>query len=686
MSVKERQFRVALAGIPNVGKSLIFNKLTGGKAWVGNWPGVTVEKKVGRLVLDGVDVEVVDLPGIYGLTAYSADEVIARDFIIEEKPDAIVCILSAINLERSLYLAVSLLELGANLVVDLNMVDLAQKEGYRVDHRRLESLLGVPVIPTVATTGQGIEELRDAIRRALHERVERARVVDYGKDVEEAIATLEGVIRSEAPVLVEKYPARWLSIKLLEGDAVILERVSKVQNGEKVISAASKLKSELEAKLGDLETYMVDRRYKKVLELSQAVVVRESSIGVSATDILDSILTHKALGIPFALSTLYLLFRFAFEVSTPFADLLDIAINRLLHDWVLGLQGLPEWAASLLADGIIAGVGAVMVFLPVIAFFFLGFAILEDSGYMARVAFLVDKIFNRFNLPGKSIVPLIIGFGCNVPAVMAARTIEDENDRKVTALIAPLSSCSARLPVYLVIGGAILGASAGFAVLSMYILGILFALLMGWFFRRFFFKGVSAGFIMELPPYLMPRLDNVAMKTWERTKRFLFKAGSIILLVMILVWLLSVTGPEGFLGSNALGDPELLSRSWVAVLGRWLSEAVFFPMGWDWRLSAALFFGFLAKEVVVGTLGVLMGVEGVEGLQRALAESHILTPLTAYAYMAFVLLYVPCAATLATIRNELGLKYAIFALAYMLLLAYIVALGIVVIGSLVGLT
>ena len=674
-----RNARIALAGIPNVGKSVIFNKLTGGRAWVGNWPGVTVEKKIGKLKVNGVIVEVVDLPGIYSLTPYSVDELIARNFIVEEKPDVVVCIANAANLERSLYLAISLLELGANLVLALNMIDLAEKEGYKVDSMKLEKLLKVPVVPTIAITGYGIDKLKNAIRRALYEKRTYIHIVNYGKEVEGAIRKLEKLVKELTPEIISKYPARWVAIKLLEGDSDIINKLINLPRGRDVVEQANSLRSKLEEKFGDLESYITERRYEKALEIAKAVMKRIALPKITLTDALDSILTHKFLGIPFALSILYLLFKFAFEVSAPFSDLIDIVVNGYLHDLVARNTVLPGWLTSFLADGVIAGLGTVLVFLPVIAFFFLGFAILEDVGYMARVAFLVDKLFSKFRLPGKTIIPLIIGFGCNVPGVMATRTIEDENDRKTAALIAPLASCNARLPVYLVIGAAVLGRSAGFAVLSMYVLGILLALLMGFIFKRFIFKGPSSGFIMELPPYLKPNRDNIAMKTWERTKKFLFKAGTVIFIGVVIVWLLSVTGPKGYLGSGHIED------SFAGIIGKWLSSTIFKPMGWDWRAAMALLFGFIAKEIVVGALGILYGVgEEEEAIASAIAEHHIFTPLTGYAYMAFVLIYVPCVATLAAIKSELGLKYAVLALIYEVVLAYIVALLIIAGGHILG--
>lgn len=678
--IKLKRMKIALAGIPNVGKSLIFNQLTGGRAWVGNWPGVTVEKKVGKIRIGDNELEVVDLPGIYSLTAYSVDELVARNFIVEERPNVVVCILNAANFERSLYLAISLLELGANVVLDLNMIDIAKNEGYEVDYVRLQSILKVPVVPTIATEGYGINELKKAILSAMKERRTYVGIVDYGADVEREIRRLKSLLEELAPELCRKYPSRWIAVKLLEGDEDILSKVSKLPHGSRMLEEVERSKRSLRRRVEDLESYITECRYRKALEIAQQVLKRIKTPEVTLTDLLDFVLTHKVLGMPIALSIMYLLFRFSFEVSAPLVDTIDIIMNHWLHDWLLSLPGLPESLKSFLADGILTGIGSVLVFLPVIAFFFLGFALLEDVGYMARIAFIVDKIFHSFHLPGKAAIPLVIGFGCNVPAVMAARTIEDENERKVAALIAPLSSCNARLPVYMVIAGAVLRAYAGAVILSLYALGILLALIVGWLFRKIIFKGPSTGFILELPPYLSPKLSNVVLKTWERTKRFLFKAGTVILLGVVVAWLLSVSGPGGYLGPKALEAPEVLERSWVGVIGHVLAWA-FAPMKWDWRACAALLFGFIAKETVVGTMGILYGV-GEERITEAIMRSF--TPLTGYAYMAFVLIYVPCLATIAMIRNELGLKYSLLALIYEVILAYFVALSIVGIGHLMG--
>jgi len=674
-----RGFVVALAGVPNSGKSSIFNKLTGGKAWVGNWPGVTIEKKVGTLRVDSIEIEVVDLPGIYGLTAYSLDEIIARDFIVEENPDLVIIVVNATNLERSLYLALSILELGANAIIALNMIDLAEEQGIKIDYEKLGELLGVPVAPTVAVTGSGLQKLKGLILEHAKRGKARLDIVNYGDDVEKAIRKIEELLENKVPELLKKYPSRWVSIKLLEWDEDVIRKVKSYAGGDEVIKEVEKIRTELQNKVEDLELYMTERRYQKILEIVKNVVRQIKVKGVTWTDLLDSVLTHRVLGVFSAIAVLYMLFRFAFEISTPFVDLFSLLINGYLHNWILSLKVLPPWLASLLADGIVNGVGTVVSFLPLIIMFFLGLAFLEDVGYMTRIAYLVDKIFSRFGLSGKTVIPLVIGFGCNVPAVMATRAIEDENERKVAALTAPLATCSARLPVYMVIAYAIFRSAAGGIVLSMYVWSIALVLLVALALRKFVFKGSSTGFVMEMPPYIMPRLDIVSMKMWERTRKFLRKAGTVILIGVIFVWLLSVTGPSGFLGVNALSSPKLLEHSWTGLLGRIFSETIFKPLGWDWRMSVALIFGFIAKEIVVGTMAILYGV-GEKSLPATLASLHIFTPLTGYAFMLFVLVYVPCVATMATIRGELGSRYMIFALTYELVLAYLLALTVVGFG------
>jgi len=672
--------KVALAGNPNVGKSVIFNNLTGGKAFVGNWPGKTVEKKVGKLELNGYEVDLVDLPGIYSLTAYSVDELIARDFIVEEKPRAIIDIVNAANLERNLYLTLSLLEMGANVVVALNMVDLAEsEEGIEVDAKKLSELLGVPVVPTIAIRKYGMKELEEKLLEAIKTKAVPKKIVDYGKDVEEEIDKLSSVIRRDES-LSSKYDPRWLAIKLLEADEDVKAKVRASPLADELLKSADEARQKLEGKLGvRLEDYIVDMRYKKAISIADQCIRRIVVKPVTLSDLVDMSVTHKVFGIPIMLTMVFVMFRFAFDVSVPLVDLLDWFFCGVLYDAAASLS--PSWLASLLADGVVTGVGTVLTFIPPIAFLFLALSAFEDFGYMARAAFVVDKIMHKIKLTGKSIVPLLLGFGCNVPAIIATRPIEDEKDRIATGLVNPLMSCAARLPVYLIIAGTFFAAYVGSAVLSMYVMGIILAILMANIIRRFIIRGPSTGFVMELPPYMMPVGRNVAMKTWMRTRWFAIKAGTLILALTIIVWLLCVTGPAGYIGPEAMEDATLLETSWVGILGHSL-EKIFAPMGWDWRASAALFFGFVAKEVVVSAMAILYGVEE-EALSEAIVSSF--TPLTAYAYMAFVLIYVPCLVTLAALKGEFGWKWMFVALVYELILAYLVALGIIQVGHLIGL-
>jgi ferrous iron transport protein B len=675
-----KKFKVGIVGNPNVGKSVIFNELTGGRAWVGNWPGVTVEKKVGKLKLGEYEFEVVDLPGIYSLTAYGVDELIARNFTVEEKPDLVVDIVNAANLERNLYLTVSLLEMGVKVVVALNMVDLAKNRGYEVNAEKLSRILNVKVIPTVAVKSYGINELKKALIEAVKSKRKPVKLIDYGEAVEKEIVNLSKLLGKDR-VFSEKYDLRWLSIKLLEGDSDVEVKIKLSSFADEILDYASKARMKLEAKIGkDLEEYIVEKRYEyisKVVEESVKVLVRKP---VTLTDMVDYVATHKIFGIPLMLTALYMAFKFAFDVAAPLVSLIGYFFNVFLYG-IVKASVLPEIFRSMLADGILAGVGSILVFVPNIAFIFIFLAILEDIGYMARAAFVIDKIMHRLHLTGKSLLPLILGFGCNLPGIVACRAIEDENDRKTTGLVCPLISCSARLPAYLAIGGALfVGYEAGI-VWSMLILSIAFAIIMASLFRKLLFRGPSTGFLMELPPYMRPLPKSIAIKTWERLKRFLVKAGTIIVLAMIAVWALSVTGPAGYLGVEALENPFLLEQSWIGVLGHFLG-IVFTPLGWDWKASTALLFGFIAKEIIVGAMAVMYGV-GEEGLAGQLTQ--VFTPLTAYAYMVFILLYVPCVATLATLRSELGAKYALLGLVYMISLAYIASFFIVWIGTLVGL-
>ncbi|BAD84903.1 iron(II) transport protein B [Thermococcus kodakarensis KOD1] len=664
---------IALIGNPNAGKTTLFNALTGLRQHVGNWPGVTVEKKEGEFEYKEMKFRVVDLPGVYGLTAYSIDEKIARDFIVKEKPRVVVDIVDASNLERNLYLTLQLLEIGANVVVALNKMDLAEEKGYKIDPKKLEEALGVPVVPMVASEGKGIEELKAKIVEAIKG---KPRPIEY-PNFEAYIERIMRVIERDDE-LVRNYNPRWLAIKLLEGDDEARGIVEKSRLRDDILRELINVSGELHKKYGDVELALADERYGLIEEIAKRAIVKKED-RITFSDMLDEVLTHKYLGVPIFISLMWAVFKFTFDVSAPFSDIIDWFFSWLGDE--VGAHVANDALASLLRDGIIGGLGSVLVFLPPIAFLFLAFSWLEDSGYMARAAFVMDRVMHHFGLHGKSVIPMIMGFGCNVPAIMATRTLEDEKDRILTILVNPLMSCPARLPIYAVFAGAFFAGREGTVITSMYLLGIAFALIIAWLFRKLIFKGEPSYFVMELPPYNRPNWGTIFGTAWTRTEKFLRKAGTVIFAGVIVVWLLSVTGPSGYLGSEALENGELLAKSWVASLGHAL-QPLFAPMGWDWKAAVALFFGFIAKEIVVGTLGVLYGVgDNEQAISQAMAASGAFNPATAYAFMAFSLIYVPCLATIAVIKQEAGWKWALFAVAYELILAYIVALLIVAVGG-----
>jgi len=671
------KIRVALIGNPNVGKTLIFNNLTGGRAHVGNWPGKTVEKKEGKCLHKGVEMHVIDLPGTYSLTANSIDELIARNFIVEEKPDVVIDIVDASNLERNLYLTLQLLELEANVVIALNKGDIAEDLGYEIDAKELSKLLGTPAVPTVATTKRGMEELKDEVIEAAKVKDKKGKfLINYGKPFDELISKIASTLQKDEE-LSSKYPVKWLAIKVLEADKEVLKLVGKSPCKEEImrqLSEAKKISGE------DIEVALAERRYSIISEALPKIL--KGARPLTSSDLLDKALLSKHLGIPIFLALWWALFRFTFDVSAPFSDLIHMLFSKLGETVRIHISN--QQLASFIADGIFGGLGGVLGFLPPIFFLFLGLALLEDSGYLARAAFVVDRIMYKLGLHGKSFIPMLIGFGCNVPGIMATRTIDKEEDRILTILVNPLMSCSARLPIYVLIGSAVLGGYAAAGVYSMYILGIMLAVLMALSFRRLipYFKGKPSPLILELPMYAIPDIKSTLNHMWERGRLFLRKAGTIIFLGIIAVWFLS-SYPWG---SVHKGDKFLLENSYIAILGKYI-EPVFRPLGFNWMCAVALFFGFIAKEIVVGTFATLFGLaaEGTEDLSAALRSSEIFTPLTGLAFMAFSLIYTPCIATVGVIYRETGSwKWTIFTVIYELILAYVVAMIIVTFGRLVG--
>ena len=657
---------VALIGNPNVGKTELFNRFTGLKQHVGNWPGVTVEKKVGKCVCKGKEFEIIDLPGTYSLTANAIDELIARNFIVEGKPDVVVDIIDATNLERNLYLTLLLLELEANVVIALNMWDIARNGGIEIDVKKLEELLGTSVIPTVATTGEGIEKLKDEIINSIKK--ERRKIkFGYGKEIENKIKKVKEIIKKDDE-LAKKYPVRWLAIKILEGDEEILKKLDGSKYKNEIIEAAKNDE--------DFESVLAEKRYDIISRIVEEVVTKKGKEEWTFSDMLDHVFLHRALGIPIFLALLYAAFQFTFSFSAPFSDMIDLFFGWLGE---IAKQNISNsMLASFVSDGVLAGVGSVLVFVPPIFAMFFALALLENSGYLARAAFVMDRLMYRLGLHGKSFIPMIIGFGCNIPGIMAARSIENEKDRIITIMINPLMSCSARLPVYALIAGVIFGSGymAGAAIFSMYLLGIALAIMMALIFRKLLFKGKPSPFVLELPRYMFPKMKTAMLHMWERGKWFLIKAGTFIFAVVIIIWFLS-NFPW-----NATNGGTSIENSYIAYFGHAI-EPVFKPFGWNWQASIALFFGFLAKEAVVGTFGALLGsTQG--GIMEALKNAHWFTPLTGFAYMAFVLIYFPCVATIGVMLREMKARYTLITVTYTITLAFIVASIIELIGHLLG--
>ncbi len=603
---------IALAGNPNVGKSTIFNALTGSRQHVGNWPGKTVEKKEGVLKAGQQEVMVVDLPGTYSLSAYSLEEIIARDFIINDQPSAVVAVVDAANLERNLYLVSQLIELDAPLIVALNMTDLASKQGLTISSDALsERLGGVPVVETVGNRRLGIDELKKVILEAA-ENPHTAQVQTRFSDlIAEELSTLKTSIAEKKP-LGSEVPDAYLAIKLLEDDQALFEEMEEA-GAQQLVSEGRAAQKRIANQTGeDAETLIADQRYQFISSVIEGVLERPRETVLTRSDKIDQIVTHRIWGVPIFLLMMWFVFQFTANVSAPFLDWVDIFMNETVYSWggrlmaALGLGG--TWLQALVTDGIIAGVGGVLVFVPVLLFLYLALAVLEDSGYMARAAFVMDRVMRWMGLHGKSFLPMIVGFGCTVPAVYATRTLENEKDRKLTGFLATFMSCGARLPVYVVFGAAFFGAASGNLIFAMYILGILIALLTGMVLKRTVYRGQPpAPFVMELPPYRLPRLQDVWIQMWERTKGFVIKAGTVILGVSIALWLLMAIPAR----SDAGGFNEVAAEDSVFSAVSGVIAPAFKPAGFgNWQASGSLLTGFLAKEVVVGTMNQIYVNEG----------------------------------------------------------------------------
>ncbi len=662
---------VALAGNPNSGKTSLFNRLTGGRQHVGNYPGVTVEKKWGRYGHGASQVSLVDLPGTYSLTAQSEEERVARAFLINDAPDLVVDVIDASNLERNFYLAVQLMELEVNLVIALNMIDAARGQGMIIDTKKIEVLTGAPVVETEGHRGGGVPELKTLIQERAGKKTELRRV-NYGQEIEPEIEKLEALLEAIVDLPV---PRRYAAIKLLEADPEISKGVGQNHpQPEQIWEAVEAARLGIEDRCGEaLSTLIADSRYGFALGLVKEVLTRPARRDrISQTERADAILTHRLFGLPIFLAFMYALFWLTFTMGDPLMGLIEGMFGWLGGGITkLWPDGQAIWLHSLIVDGIIGGVGGVMVFLPNIVLLFLGISILEDTGYMSRAAFIMDRVMHRFGLHGKSFIPMLIGFGCTIPAIMATRTLESRRDRLITMLILPFISCGARLPIYLLLIPAFFPKAWHAPVLwGLYLLGIFLGLIMARVLRKTLLGGSEAPFVMELPPYRMPSKRSIFLHMWNRSAMYLRKAGTIILGISIVLWaLMSFPEPAEYEVDTQLGQSVAMSEaaadqaraaedlrySLAGRIGRAL-EPVTAPMGFDWRINTAFLGAFAAKEVFVAQMAIVFamedGGEDSQGLRTVLTRNY--SAAQGLAILIFALLATPCMATVAITRRESG--------------------------------
>lgn len=716
---KRRTINVALVGNPNCGKTSLFNIASGAHEHVGNYSGVTVDAKEGFFDFQGYHFRIVDLPGTYSLSAYTPEELYVRKHIIEETPDVIINVVDSSNLKRNFYLTTQLIDMNVRMVIALNMYDELEASGNKLDYTQLSQLIGVPMVPTVCRRGEGVDklfhviigiyeggdflsqkgEIRSEILEDLrdwhktyvpdhefgsHKEEEDARPrgymrhihINHGPELERSIEEVKKAI-SQNEDIRHKYSTRFLSIKLLENDREIENFISTLPNGKEIIAIRNKETLRIRKVMNeDSEQAITDAKYGFITGALKETFTDNHLEKEQTTRVIDSIVTHRIWGYPIFFLFLYIMFEGTFVLGDYPMQGIEWLVDQLGN---LIRNNMAEGPLKdLLIDGIIGGVGGVIVFLPNILILYFFISILEDSGYMARAAFIMDKIMHRMGLHGKSFIPLIMGFGCNVPAIMATRTIEDRKSRLITMLVNPLMSCSARLPIYLVMIGAFFPNCASFMLLCIYTAGILLAVIMARIFSKFLVKGEDSPFVMELPPYRMPTSKSIMRHTWEKGAQYLKKMGGIIMIASIIIWFLGYYPRHDAHESVA----EQQENSYIGQIGKAI-EPVIKPLGFDWKLGIGLISGVGAKELVVSTLGVLYTNEGdVENVN--LSDRIPITPLVALAYMLFVLIYFPCIATFAAIKQESGSwKWAIFAAGYTTGLAWLVAFTVFQIGSII---
>lgn len=663
-----RVISIALAGNPNTGKTTIFNTMTGSHQKVGNYAGVTVEKREGRRVYRGYEFHIHDLPGVYSLTAYSMDEVVARDFIINEKPDVVIDVIDATNIERNLYLSLQFQELNVPVVAVLNLNDEAVRRGIMIDEQRLSLILKMPVIKTVGIRGEGINGILDKAIDVFERRDVPAYEVSYGYELEADVQAIMARLERDK-VFCARYPLRWCAVKLIEKDARAMELLAIHKEAASVRAVLGERIRRIEEHFGrDSSVVVSEQRYGYIHGATAEAVTRPRTEVQTPTEKADMVLMDRVGGFPIFLFILWSVFQVTFKLGAY-----PMAWIEMFFGWLstVATALIPAGILrSLVVDGMIAGVGGVSSFIPLIVFLFMFISILEDTGYMSRAAFIMDKFLHLFGLHGQSFLPMILGVGCSVPAVMAARTLKNTRDRVITVMVTPFMSCGAKLPVYILLAGAFFPTHAGSVVLSMYVIGALLALFSSLLFRATVLRGDSTPFVMELPPYRCPTIKGIAWHVREKTLGYLKKAGLVLLPASILIWAIT------YFPTSAENTPKdvQMKASFAGQLGRGMTP-VLAPIGFDWKIGIAAVTGFAAKEMVVSTMGVLYRVEAnadekSETLRQALRKDPAFRPLVAYVLMLFMLIVVPCFASVSVIYTEIGWRWLLFAVTYWTALAW----------------
>ena len=685
---KSKTINIALVGNPNCGKTSFFNRATGLREKVGNYSGVTVDAKKGVFHHKGYTINLVDLPGTYSITEYTPEEIYVREYVTGTHPDMVLNVVDATNLERNLFLTTQLIDMNIRVIMALNMFDELTRGGDTLDYDQLGRLLGIPIIPTTASKGIGVEEVLDKIIEVFEDRAEESRHVhiNYGQDIEAAITRIKETVLPNREA-TDAYTPRYIAIKLLEDDRLMKEYLQRVPNYPQIEETARRERQSLErAYKEDVGTIIINAKYGFVRgALKETFHAGEKEKRQLSTAI-DTLLTHRWLGFPFLIIFMWVMFEATFTLGAYPQEWIEAGVGAL-GEWVASV--VPEGPLNdLLVDGIISGVGGVIVFLPNILILFFFISLMEDTGYMARAAFMLDRLMHKIGLHGKSFIPLLIGFGCSVPAIMATRTLESRRDRIVTMLITPFMSCSARLPVYILLVSAFFPNRQGLVLLSIYFVGILLAILTSLLLKKTLFAQTSEPFVMELPPYRMPTARNTLIHMWGKSVQYLKKMGTIILFASILIWALGYFPVERSVSVDAA---EHMEESYIGQIGKAIEPAIA-PLGFDWKMGVSIITGVAAKEIVVSSMGILYHVpdadESSEPLIDALHEqvrpdgTPVFTPLVAYGFMLFVLIYFPCMATIAAIKKEAGTRWALFSMVYTTALAWVVSFLVYQIGSL----